>query len=252
VLNIVLPLAGRGQRFIEAGFEDPKPLVPVHGIPMVEVVLRNVRPRRPHRVILLVLREHLDGTPLAAVLRRVVPDAVIVPVDGVTQGAACTVLLAADLIDAPDPLLIANTDQWVDEDIDTFLAAADAPGLDGLIMTFDASDPKWSYAQVAADGRVERVVEKEVVSREATVGIYHFRRGDRFVAAARRMIAKDLRVNGEFYVAPVYNELIAAGGRVGIRNIGAEHERMHGMGTPDDLRAFLATAASRRATAGTL
>jgi NDP-sugar pyrophosphorylase family protein len=246
MLNIVLPLAGRGRRFVDAGYTDPKPLVPVHGVPMVEVVIRNVRPRRPHRFIVPALREHLDGTRLAAVLHRVAPDAEIVPVSATTEGAACTVLLGERFIDGDDPLLIANTDQWVDGDIDAFLAAADAPGVDGLIMTFEADDPKWSYAVVGRDGAVTRVVEKQVVSRDATVGIYHFRRGRDFVAGARRMIAGDLRVNGEFYVAPVYNELIADGRTLRVFPVGG----MYGMGTPDDLRAFLAMPASRRAVAG--
>jgi NDP-sugar pyrophosphorylase family protein len=244
VLSIVLPLAGRGRRFVEAGFREPKPLIPVHGMPMVEVVVRNVRPRRPHRFIVPALAEHLDATPLAAVVRRLAPDAVLVPVDATTEGAACTVLLTARLIDGDDPLLIANTDQWVEGGIDALLAAADRRGVDGTIMTFPADDPKWSYAVVGAAGDVERVVEKQVVSRDATVGIYHFRRGADFVAGARRMMAKNLRVNGEFYVAPVYNELIADGRRIRVFPVGG----MHGMGTPDDLTAFLATDASRRAT----
>jgi NDP-sugar pyrophosphorylase family protein len=243
VLNIVLPLAGRGQRFVDAGFREPKPLIPVHGMPMVEVVLRNVRPRRPHRVIVLALREHLDRTGLADVVRRAASDAVIVPVETTTDGAACTVLLAEALIDAPDPLVIANTDQWIEGDVEAFLAAADAPGVDGLIMTFVANDPKWSYAEVGEDRCVRRVVEKEVVSNAATVGVYHFRRGADFATGARRMIAGARRVDGEFYVAPVYNELIADGATIHVFPV----DGMHGMGTPEDLRVFLATAASRRA-----
>ena len=143
-------------------------------------------------------------------LERAAPGCRIVPVDQVTEGAACTVLLARDCIDSDDPLMLANSDQWVDIEIDDYLASMDAADADGLIMTMKAHDPKWSFVGLDAAGWVTRVVEKQVISDEATVGIYNFRRGRDFVCAADQMIAKDLRVNDEFYVAPVYNELIGA------------------------------------------
>jgi dTDP-glucose pyrophosphorylase len=239
VLNIVLPIAGRGSRFVQAGYAQPKPLIPVHGRPMIEVVVDNLRPKRPHRMIFLVLREHLDHWGMEAVLGRAAPGCRVVPVDAVTEGAACTVLLAAGLIDNGESLMIANTDQYVAVDIDEYLAASDSAQCDGLIMTFPASDPKWSYVRKNELGTVIEVVEKKVVSPEATVGIYNFRRGADFVRAARRMIAKDLRVNGEFYVAPAYNELIGEGAVVRSFEIEAEGVGMHGLGTPEDLERFL-------------
>lgn len=247
MLNIVVPMAGRGSRFVSAGFDLPKPLIPVHGKPMVSLVIENVRPARPHRFVFLCLAEHLERYPVAELLRARCPDAVIVPVRTVTEGAACTVLLAREHIDSDDALLIANSDQWVDASIDDFLAAADRDALDGIIMTMKANDPKWSFVRFRPDGLVGEVVEKVVVSDEATVGIYHFRSGREFVAGADAMIAADLRVNGEFYVAPVYNRLIADGARVGCFNVGAEDAGMYGLGIPPDLARFLANPVSRRA-----
>jgi NDP-sugar pyrophosphorylase family protein len=249
MLNIVLPIAGRGRRFAEAGYALPKPLIPVHGEPMIATVVRNIRPAAPHRVIFVALRDHLRSFGMREALERAAPGSIVVPVDGVTEGAACTVLLARDYIDTDDPLMLANSDQWVDADIDRYLATMEAQALDGLIMTMTADDPKWSFVGLSPMGLVNRVVEKQAISTEATVGIYNFRRGREFVRAADRMIARNLRVNGEFYVAPVYNELIAEGARIGIHNVGREGRGMYGLGLPGDLERFLADPISARAVA---
>lgn len=239
MLNIVLPIAGRGSRFAEAGYDRPKPLIPVNGVPMIELVVANVRPGEPHLITFLALEEHLRSG-MGDELQRIAPGCRIVPVRGVTDGAACTVLLAREAIDTEDPLMLANSDQWVDIDINAYLAAMYAPHVDGLIMTMYADDPKWSFVSVDEQGFATRVVEKEVISTEATVGIYNFRRGADFVRAADAMIAKNLRVKNEFYVAPVYNELIAAGRRIKIFNVGREGKGMHGLGIPSDLERFCA------------
>jgi dTDP-glucose pyrophosphorylase len=243
MLQIVVPMAGRGSRFAQAGFTVPKPLIPVGGRPMIQWVIENIRPARPHRFIFLALAEHLTQFPeVPAELRRLCPRCEIVPVCAVTDGAACTVLLAKELINSDDPLMIANSDQIVDLPIDEYLAHGDAPGVSGLIMTFWSDHPKWSYCRLRADGTVSEVVEKQVVSNEATVGIYNFRHGAEFVRAAESMIAADLRVNNEFYVAPCYNQLIAEGARVVIAETGREYAGMYGLGIPDDLAFFQTTA----------
>jgi NDP-sugar pyrophosphorylase family protein len=245
MLNIVLPIAGRGSRFVNAGFEVPKPLIPIHGIPMLQWVVANLRPEQPHRFIFMALLEHLEHSEMAAFIERIAPGGIVIPVNAVTEGAACTVLLARDHIDSDDPLMIANTDQYVDLPIDDYLDAFDASTLDGFIMTFTASDPKWSYARLGSDRRVLEVVEKKVVSHDATVGVYNYRRGSDFVRAADEMIRKGLRVNGEFYVAPTYNQIIEHGGAVGVFCIDRLGTGMHGLGTPEDLAAFVADDLSR-------
>jgi NDP-sugar pyrophosphorylase family protein len=249
MLNIVIPMAGRGKRFLDAGYELPKPLIPVHNQPMIKLVIDNVRPRCEHRFVFLVLEEHIQRYGIADLLTRWAPGAAVLTVPGVTEGAACTVLTASHLIDNQDALLIANSDQWVDCRIDDFLAGMDASGSDGFIMTMKANDTKWSYAELDKQGLVRRVVEKVVVSDEATVGIYAYRHGSLFVRSARQMIEKNLRVNGEFYVAPAYDEMIATGSRVGIFNVGAVDAGMYGLGTPADLLRFRDHEISRRAEA---
>ncbi len=246
MLNIVIPIAGRGSRFLDAGYTVPKPLIPIHGMPMIEVVARNVRPRRPHRLIFVAQEEHLARAGMREALHRIDPAAPIVTTPKVTEGAACTVLLAKVLIETDEPLMIANSDQWVECDIDEYLDEMDQQQADGLIMTMWADHPKWSYVGLE-NGRVTRVVEKEVISSEATVGLYNFRKGRDFVRAAEQMIRKNIRANGEFYVAPVYNELLEDGAKIVVRNVGRVSAGMWGLGTPSDFEWFLAQPASRRA-----
>ena len=246
ILNIVVPMAGHGSRFRDAGYDLPKPLILVHGKPMIEVVIGNVRPRRPHRFVFLCLAEHLEKFGLKARLEHMAPGCAVVPVPGVTEGAACTVLLARSIIDTASPLMMANSDQFVETDINEYLGAMDRSGSEGFIMTMKADHPQWSYLGFDASGRISRVVEKEVVSNEATVGVYNFAHGKDFVHGADSMISKNIRVNNEFYVAPVYNELIAEGKRIDFFNIGEVGHGMHGLGTPLDLEAFLKHPVSRR------
>jgi dTDP-glucose pyrophosphorylase len=247
MLNIVIPMAGRGQRFVSEGYELPKPLIKVHGRPMIQLVIENIRPSCKHRFIFLCRDEHLQNYELKQKLEHWAPGCAVIGVDQVTQGAACTVLLARNEIDDDCPLMIANCDQWVDVDIDVYLASMGSA--DGLIMTMWADDPKWSFVELSR-GRAVRVVEKEVVSNHATVGIYNFKHGSDFVWAAERMIEQQLRVNNEFYVAPVYNQLIEAGRTVVCHDVGSVGNGMYGLGVPDDLHAFLALEVSKRAASG--
>lgn len=239
-LNIVIPMAGRGSRFAEAGFLDPKPLIRFGGKPMVQWVVENITPLRPHRFIFICLEDHLKEHPgLASTLRAICSGCEIVGLPGVTEGAAATVLAARHLIDNKQPLMIANSDQYVETAIDGYLDILDKEHADGLIMTFHSDDPKWSYARTRDDGTIREVVEKKVVSNMATVGIYNFRQGSDFVSAAEAMIARDLRVNGEFYVAPAYNLLIERGHKIVPGRLTSGSRVMWGLGTPSDLAEFL-------------
>lgn len=246
MLNIVIPMAGRGSRFAKAGYTLPKPLIPVHGIPMIQVVCNNLKPDREHRFIFLCLKEHVEEHSIDRQLLEMGPSSEIVIVDQVTEGAACTVLLAHDYINNSDPLMIANSDQWVDININHYLQAMDDGNYDGFIMTMWSDHPKWSYVRLNDKNEVIQVVEKQVVSNEATVGIYNYTKGRYFVEATENMISRNLRVNNEFYVAPAYDQLVENGLRIGYYNVGKEYAGMHGMGIPSDLDSFTANPISRR------
>lgn len=238
MINIVIPMAGLGSRFPREKYKVAKPFISFLGKPMIAHVLENLAVKDA-RYILIVRKEHQPE--FEYVMENYLKEYNITPIfiDKLTEGTACTVLYSYDLIHTDAPLLIANSDQIVDMDINDFLADAQARSLDGSILTFVDKElnPKWSFAKIGEDGLVQEVKEKEAISEYATVGIYYFKAGRDFVRAAVRMIINNDRVKNEFYTCPVYNYLIRNGGKVGIYNI--EPEQMHGIGTPEDLDAYI-------------
>lgn len=248
MLNIVVPMAGRGSRFASAGYKDPKPLIDVNGKHMIQVVINNLTPKCEHRFIFVCQKEHIEAYGLEDVFKNACENFEIVAIDGITEGAAITVLKAREYIDNDQPLMIANSDQWVDIDINEYLADMDTRGLSGSMLTMKADDPKWSYAKIDSNGFVSEVVEKVVISDEATVGIYNFSHGRDFCHFADYMINEDIRSNGEFYVAPVYSFMADNGKRIGVYNIGEEANGMYGLGIPADLDLFLSLEVSKKAT----
>lgn len=238
LLNIVIPMAGEGSRFKNAGFKDPKPLIMINDQRMIELVVNNLRPNSEHRFIFICRKEHEVSFGLDRFLRRLAPGCEVLFTEGLTEGAASTVLLAKDLINNNNPLLIANSDQFIDFEIDTFLSQI-KPTTSGSIMTMKASGDKWSYVTKNAYGFVAEVVEKVQVSDEATVGIYYFQFGNSFVQCAEEMIHFQEKSNGEYYVAPVYNKLIHQGHLVEAISVGKISTEVFGLGTPEDLQLFL-------------
>lgn len=238
-LNIIIPMAGAGLRFKEAGYTFPKPLIDINGKPMISLVAENLKPKKgKFEHIFICQKEHYDKYSLREIFENSTggKNYKYVQLTTMTEGAACTILTAVDYINNDQELIIANSDQIVDGGIDDFIDFARKSRADGAIMTFQSSHPRWSYAKVDEKNRVIEVAEKRVISDKATVGIYYFREGRKFVEAAQSMILKNIRVNNEFYVCPAYNELILSGGLVKIYNI--EQHRMHGLGTPEDLNAY--------------
>jgi NDP-sugar pyrophosphorylase family protein len=239
MINIVVPMAGAGSRFSLAGFKDPKPFIDVMGKPMIQWVIENLSTDIEHRFIFICQSKHQHEYGFETRLKSILSNFEIIAIDGLTQGAAETVLFASELIDNNDPLLIANSDQYIEYDLKDFLSSTSDKNVDGSILTMTSDSPKWSYIKFNDSYHVVEVREKEVISSEATVGIYAFSRGKDFVSAANLMIQKDLRVNGEFYIAPVYNELIHQGKIVTFQNIGTDSNQMNGLGTPEDLELFI-------------
>ena len=248
MLNIVIPMAGAGSRFAVAGYKDPKPLIQIHGVPMIRLIIENLKPSISHRFIFICQREHVLAYVLKDKLGDWAPGCEILELDGLTKGAACTVLKAKSLINSDYPLMIANSDQYVDIAIDNYLDAMSKNYLDGLIMTMTTTDPKWSFVKLSTENLVLDVVEKKAISNEATVGIYNYKHGKDFVNAAEKMIELNQSVNGEFYVAPAYNLMIQENRKIGIFNIGAEGAGMYGLGIPSDLDLFLKLPLSLEAT----
>lgn len=234
-LNIVIPMAGAGRRFSEAGYTFPKPLIEIHGKSMIQVVVENLN--IDAKYIYVIRQEHYDKYSLKPMLEMLTPGCDIVMVDKITEGAACTVLLTQDYIDNDRSLLIANSDQYMEWDSSHFMYTAQNGNIDGFIPIFFNTHPRWSYAKVDEDGYITDVQEKQVISNHATVGLYYWKRGSDFVKYSKQMISKNIRVNGEFYVCPVYNEAIQDGKKFKVYAI----DKMYGLGTPEDLNFFLQT-----------
>ena len=236
MLNVLIPMSGRGSRFSQVGYTFPKPLIDVNNKPMIQVVIDNLNLEA--RFIFLVLREHFDKYALKYLLPLICGKnpCEIVIVDSVTEGAACTALLAKKLINNDEPLIIANSDQWVNWSSSHFLKFVNDKNCDGAILTFNSTHPKWSFVKLDEETNcVLEVAEKRPISQVATVGIYYWKHGKDYVQSAEEMIQRNERVNNEFYIAPTYNILIEQGKKI----LPYPVAEMVGLGTPEDLDKFL-------------
>jgi HAD superfamily hydrolase (TIGR01509 family) len=230
--NILIPMAGNGSRFFNAGYKDPKPLIDVDGKPMIQRVIENIA--IPGNYIFIVQAEHYKKYSLEIALTKLIPGCKIIQVDGVTDGAARTALLAKQYIDNQRPLIIANSDQLLDWDSSEFISQLLEIGADGNMALFLANEDKWSYAKIK-NNRIIEVAEKVVISNNASTGVYGWSKGSDYVRYAEQMIEKNIRVNNEFYICPVYNEAIQDNKRI----LPMFVETMYGLGTPEDLEKFL-------------
>lgn len=232
-MNVLIPMAGAGSRFQQAGYTFPKPLIDVNGKPMIQVVVDNLN--IDATFVFVVQKEHREKYNLDTLLNLITPNCKIVEVDGLTEGAACTTLLAKEFIDNDEPLIMANSDQFVEWDSNEFMYKMIEQKVDGGILSFTATHPKWSFAKIDEAGFVTEVAEKNPISDIATVGVYYWAKGSDYVKYAEQMIEKNVRVNNEFYVCPVFNEAIGDGKKIKTFNI----EKMWGLGTPEDLKHYL-------------
>jgi NDP-sugar pyrophosphorylase family protein len=234
-MKVLIPMAGEGSRFIKEGYTFPKPLIDVDGKPMIQRVVENLD--FDCEYIFLVRKRHVEEySGLVDTLGQITNDRMkIVVVDGLTEGAACTALLAKEHINNNEDLLIANSDQYIEYEPENFKLLKNNMPVDSIVFSFNAVHPKWSFVKTNSRGYVTEVAEKKPISNIATCGIYWYRKGSDFVSYAEQMIKKDIRVNNEFYIAPVYNELINDGKTL----VPFYVHKMHGLGTPEDLNKFL-------------
>lgn len=240
-MNIVIPIAGRGSRFLvekyrNPEYEKPKPLINIAGHTMVEWAVSSLPLKPTDQLIFLVLKEHVENSQIDEKLREVFDSNIkIVVVDKVTEGAACTALLAKEYINNDEPLIISDSDHFIDgrtlfKEIEKWKNK-----IDGIIPVFYANNPKWSFSSIDEEGYVIETVEKIQISRNANIGAYYFSKGKYFVWAAEEMINEDDRTNNEFYVAPVYNYMIRRGKKIRL----TRPKFVYGLGTPIDVEKFI-------------
>ena len=217
------------KRFFDAGYIFPKPLIEVFGKPMIQVVVESLAIEG--RFIFIIQKEHNEKYNMKSFLKAIRPNCEVIEISGVTEGAACTTLLAKEFINNDNPLVIANSDQYIKWNASNTMYNMSESKVDGGILTFKATHPKWSYAKSGDDGFVTEVAEKQVISEDATVGVYYWGKGSDYVKYAEDMIQKDIRVNNEFYVCPVFNQAIEDKKKIKVYDV----EEMWGLGTPEDL-----------------
>lgn len=237
-MNVVGLFAGDSNVFQEAGHLYPKNLVEIDEQPLVQHVLASqpLLTEPGTNFVCLIRAEENRRFHTADVVRLLAPRANVVEVPDKTGGAACTAMLAIEATDPDAPLLVLNGDVVIDVDVRPVLADFEARGLDGGIAVFRAVHPRWSYVRVDEGGEVVETAEKRPISDLATLGYYWFRRASDFWAAAQRMIVKDAHVDGRFYVCPAYNEMVLAGGRIGISEVAPA--RHHSLATPQGVAAY--------------
>jgi len=232
-MRVVIPMAGRGKRFKDAGYSVPKPLITIYDMPMIELVVNNLKIKGEY--IFVCHKEHYTKYKLENLLTSIKPNCRVLLVDKITGGQASTVLVAKDFINNDDELVISNTDELVKWNSQLFLSFMRENNADGGVVTFNSTNPKWSFVKINDNGDIVKVEEKKPISNIATAGIYYFKKGKFFVEAAEKMIEKNIRTNNEFYVAPTYNEMISDGKKI----LSYPIAEMHGLGTPEDVDKFV-------------
>lgn len=233
-MQIVVPAAGRGSRFLEAGYKEPKPLIEALGKPIIKWSTDGLKGVAGAHYTFLVLQEHITSYGIDGRLKELYPGCQVVPVNGVTEGAVCTVLLAKEFMNREEELFIVNCDNLFFLDM-TRARNYLRPDTAGMIMYIAANHPYWSYVETDKNGNAVRIAEKEMISDKATVGCYYFTKAKYFIDAAEYMIQNNMRTKGEFYVSPVYNILIEQGKRIQTFPCDLHYS----LGTPEELKNFI-------------
>lgn len=229
--NLLIPMVGRGQRFRDEGFSLPKQLIDVGHQQMIDWSMSCIKTEECNQIF-IIRRDTVTNNKMDEVLRKKFGDDIkVVIVEEETEGTVSSCLLAEEYIDNNLPLSITTLDMYFEPHFDPACVAES----DGVVLTFDADNPAYSYSQLGDDGYVIRTAEKEVISNHAHAGLYHFAKGSDFVRLAKEMIKRNIRVKNEFYVAPLYNLFIEEGMKISIQPI----DRLWSMGTPDERRYFL-------------
>jgi len=231
--NVVIPLAGSGKSFENVGYTFPKPIIDINGKPMIQEVFENLNMEA--NFIFIVKKEHYTKYNLKYLLNLMAPNCKIIIVNKDTEGAAQTVLLAEKHINNENPLVIANGDQIIDWNSNEFFYSMQSENVDGGIIIFNATHPRWSFVKMDENGFVTEVAEKKVISNNATAGVYYYAKGKDFVKFTKQMINKNIRTNNEFYVVPAFNEFIKSKKKIKAFKV----DKVWGLGTPEDLQKYM-------------
>jgi dTDP-glucose pyrophosphorylase len=227
-MNVVLPIAGLGQRFIDSGYEKPKPLIDFNGQYLIEKALKSLNTDNCN-LFFIVRQEHIDQFNIDIILKDKFGDNIhITSIDYTTEGAVCTCMLVAEYIDNNNELVIFTPDCYFEPQFDSNQIDKK---YDAMVVVFNSDSPAHSYVTLDNNGYVTNAAEKEVISNYAVGGLYYYRKGSDFVKYTKQMIKDNNRTKNEFYICPVFNYLIKDGGKIGID----KNSKHLILGTPKDL-----------------
>jgi dTDP-glucose pyrophosphorylase len=228
-------MAGLGNRFQVEGFDKPKPLIDINGIPMIQ---RTINSLGIDGRYIFITRKTDYSNDINSILKEIKPDCIIEEIDYLTEGPASTCNLVSKYINDDNPLVIANCDQIMWWSGSNFISSCAASDCDGTVATYTSQITKNSYARLNKFGYVEELKEKEVISDISLNGIHFWKRGIDFIESYDRMVKlNDKAPNGEYYVSLSYNHMIESGKKVGIYHI--PNYQHNSVGTPDDLREYI-------------
>jgi RpiB/LacA/LacB family sugar-phosphate isomerase len=229
--TLLVPIAGRGQRFFEKGFTNPKPLILAGGKHIIDYSFDSIVSDE-YDIVFIVRSDHVRSFAIDEVLRAKYGNSIkIIQTQDITGGSVCSCLLAREYIDKDSPLIVYTLDVGFSP---TFKVSDVPEGSDGHILTFRANSDAYSYVE-SSGGFAIATAEKRVISQQAAVGIYYFKSAEMFFSAADLMIKSNQTTNGEYYICPLYNILIKDGKKI----TSSEVEKMNLMGTPEELDFFV-------------
>lgn len=240
-LHVIMPMAGEGSRFLKEGWTTPKPLIELKGIPLFKRAIGSVAVEGvPMKYSFIVRKEHIDKYQIDEQIKAILPNANMFYVEKTTRGAVETCLIAESAISDQDSVVVMDCDlefksksylegikQILEQPIDKING--------GMLVSFESSEPRYSYAEVDDHMIVKRTAEKEVISNHALCGAYFFSSAKGFLTAAHRLLDEPVFTKPEYYVSLLYNYLLEGGETVRL----ATMEEYHSYGTPEELRKYL-------------
>jgi NDP-sugar pyrophosphorylase family protein len=233
-LNIVIPMAGRGSRFSQ--FNLPKPLINIDNKPMIWHAIKSLELKGNYIFITRKYDDYLLNLELNNILNEVAPDCIIIEIDYVTDGPACSALLAKEYINNNNPLFITNCDRISEWDSNEFLNAVGQEDIDGLVVTWDNIATTESFIELDKNGYGIRLVEKEIISDHPLNGMHYWKKGKYFVESTEKLIQKNIRTNNEFYISTTYNQMIEDGYKIKTYKLGRNQH--FAVGDPADLKKY--------------
>ena len=233
----IIPMAGRGSRFVQEGYILPKFMIEVKGKTLFEYSLESLPLEIADKIIFICLEEHETNNVSEFIKKKTNHQNIeILKIKEVTRGQAETVFLAKELVDKNDEILIYNIDTaFKSKNLKNILLNKDLKQ-DGVLSAFvdKTLDDKWSFAKLNDENNIIKTTEKEKISDFALTGLYHFSKASDFFDIAKEWIVNDKKVRNEFYIAPMYNDLIQSGKKYVLDLV----EEFIPLGTPQEVKEF--------------